>query len=204
MQKMQPKMKEIREKYADDPQRQREETMKVYGETKFSPLSGCLPMLLQMPIFLALFQVLNELNDRVQGEKLLSFYNLIPDISKAPGAVFAPSLEGVIAVIPYVLLMLLFGFSILIPTIINKTADKQTRIMTGIMAIVFVVFGWNTPAGVLLYWDLSSLIGVGQQMVTMHFMKKKDEEQEALVIKPVVVDVDRKETKPKPTKKKKK
>jgi YidC/Oxa1 family membrane protein insertase len=67
MQKMQPKIKEIQEKYADDKPRQQEEMMKVYSEAKFNPLSGCLPMLLQMPIFMALFQVLRELDTLISG-----------------------------------------------------------------------------------------------------------------------------------------
>ena len=62
MQKMQPQLKAIREKYADDQQRQQEETMKLYQEAKFNPLSGCLPMVLQMPIFIALYQVLLNLS----------------------------------------------------------------------------------------------------------------------------------------------
>ena len=53
MQKVQPLMKEIQTKYADDPQRQQEEMQKLYAEVKFNPLAGCLPMLLQMPIFMA-------------------------------------------------------------------------------------------------------------------------------------------------------
>ena len=61
MQKVQPLMKEIQTKYADDPQRQQEEMQKLYAEVKFNPLAGCLPMLLQMPIFMALFQVLSEM-----------------------------------------------------------------------------------------------------------------------------------------------
>ena len=58
MQKVQPLMQEIQTKYANDPQRMQEEMQKLYADAKFNPLAGCLPMLLQMPIFIALFQVL--------------------------------------------------------------------------------------------------------------------------------------------------
>lgn len=61
MQKVQPLMQEIQTKYANDPQRMQEEMQKLYADAKFNPLAGCLPMLLQMPIFIALFQVLREM-----------------------------------------------------------------------------------------------------------------------------------------------
>lgn len=65
MQKFQPKIKAIQDKYANDPQRLQEETQKLYAEAHFNPLAGCLPMLFQMPIFIALFQVLNEMGTRI-------------------------------------------------------------------------------------------------------------------------------------------
>ena len=67
MQKVQPLMQEIQRKYADDPMRQQEEMQKLYAEAKFNPLAGCLPMILQMPIFIALFQVLSEMGQRTEG-----------------------------------------------------------------------------------------------------------------------------------------
>ena len=79
MQKVQPLMKEIQTKYADDPQRQQEEMQKLYAEVKFNPLAGCLPMLLQMPIFMALFQVLSEMGARTEGSTY-EFYNLVPSL----------------------------------------------------------------------------------------------------------------------------
>jgi YidC/Oxa1 family membrane protein insertase len=200
MQKLQPKLNEIKEKYAGDQQRQQEETMKVYQEAKFNPLAGCVPMLLQMPIFIALFQVLRQLNDYIDGDVKATFYGLIPDLAMAPGAVFSEF--GVIAVIPYVILVLLFGVSMLIPLLLNKTRERQTLMMTGVMALVMIWFGWTSPAGVLLYWDVSSLLGVAQQAVSKKLMEKKDAEIEAVEIKPVKVEVERKTKKAKPKKKK--
>jgi YidC/Oxa1 family membrane protein insertase len=204
MQKMQPLIAEIKAKYANDQQRQQEEMMKIYQEAKFNPLSGCLPMLLQMPIFLALFWVLQKLPDYIAAsgrpETALpaTFYSVIPDLSVSPSTVFAA--EGVFAVIPYVLLVLLFGVSMLIPLLINKSRERQTLIMTAVMAVVMLWFGWSAPAGVLLYWDVSSLIGVGQQAVSRRLLEKKDSEKEAVEIKPVKVEVERKTKKARPKK----
>lgn len=83
MQKVQPLMQEIQEKYADDQVRMQEEMQKLYAETKFNPLAGCLPMLLQMPIFIAMFQTLREIGQR---EGTYTFYNLVPDLTDTPSA----------------------------------------------------------------------------------------------------------------------
>jgi YidC/Oxa1 family membrane protein insertase len=206
MQKLQPKLAELKKRYADDPQRQQEETMKIYQEAKFNPLSGCLPMLLQMPIFIALYWTLQKLPEYIGGtgraETALpaTFYGLIPDLSLSPATVFAE--QGVLAVIPYVILVLLFGVSMLVPLLLSKTRERQQLIMTGIMSVVFIWFGWSAPAGVLLYWDASSLLGVGQQVMSRKMMERKEAmQEEAIEVKPVKVEVERKSKKSRPTKK---
>jgi YidC/Oxa1 family membrane protein insertase len=205
MQKLQPLLAEIKEKYANDPQRQQEETMKVYQEMKFNPLSGCLPMILQMPIFLALYGVLRELPTYIERyhpgtADSATFYRLIPDLSAAPKEMFDP--QNIFAVVPYIILMLLFGVSMLIPLLLNKTKERQTLMMTGVMAVVMIFVGWSAPAGVLLYWDVSSLLGAAQQALSRRLLDKKDAEEEAVEIKPVKVEVERKEKKNRPKKSK--
>jgi YidC/Oxa1 family membrane protein insertase len=160
-----------------------------------------------MPIFIALYGVLLKLpeyitqSNRPTDEALPpTFYNLIPDLSLSPGTVFG---EGdIIAVIPYVVLVLLFGVSMLVPLLLNKTRERQTLIMTGVMAIFMIGVGWMAPAGVLLYWDVSSILGVAQQAASRKLMEKKDAEQEAIEIKPVKVEVERKTKKARPKKSK--
>jgi YidC/Oxa1 family membrane protein insertase len=110
--------------------------------------------------------------------------------------------QGILAVIPYVILVLLFGVSMLIPLLLNKTRERQTLIMTGVMAVFMLWFGWTSPAGVLLYWDVSSLLGVAQQVASRKIQEKKDAEQEAVEIKPVKVEVERKTKKNRPKKSK--
>lgn len=206
MQKMQPLIAELKEKYAGDQQRQQEEMMKIYQEAKFNPLSGCLPMVLQMPIFIALFWVLQKLPDYIREsgrpETALpaTFYNIIPDLSLSPSTVFFES--GILAVIPYVILVLLFGVSMLIPLLLSKNKERQTLIMTGVMTVVMLFFGWSAPAGVLLYWDVSSLLGVAQQTASKRILERKDAEREAVEIKPVKVEVERKTKKARPKKSK--
>ena len=98
MQKVQPLLQEIQTKFADDPVRQREEMQRLYAETKFNPLAGCLPMLIQMPVFIALYQVLYSMVNRMPEGMTYQFYHLVPDLTKNPATAMG---EGVLAFIPY-------------------------------------------------------------------------------------------------------
>ena len=79
---------------------------------------------------------------------------------------------------------------------------KQTLIMSGVMSLFMLWISWGSPAGVLLFWGASSLIGVAQQQISLRIMKKKDAEAaETIEVKPIEVDVTRKVKKPRPKKK---
>lgn len=203
MQKVQPLMKEIQAKYADDPMRQQEETQKLYAEAKFNPLAGCLPMLLQMPIFIALYQTLSELGSR-GGE--YSFYTIVPNLLTNPSSAFE---SGFGTFVPYLILMIIFAGATFLPMVLMQRGKdnpqrKQTLIMSGVMSIFMLWISWNAPAGVLLFWGTSSLIGIAQQQISLRIMKKRDANSEELIeVKPIEVDVTRKAKKPRPTKKSK-
>lgn len=204
MQKVAPILKEIQNKYADDPARVQEETQKLYADAKFNPLAGCLPMLLQMPIFIALFQVLREMAGRSLGDQY-SFYRIVPDLVMTPSGAFS---VGFAPFIPYLILMIIFAGATFLPTVLmqrggDPSQQKQTLIMSIFMSVFMLFISWSSPAGVLLFWGTSSLIGLGQQQVSKSIMKKKDLEAEAAIeLKPIEVDVTRKVKKPRPTKKK--
>ncbi len=204
MQKVQPLMQEIQRKYADDPMRQQQEMQKLYAEAKFNPLAGCLPMLLQMPIFVALFQVLNEMATRTEGTSY-EFYNLVPSLVTTPSQAFA---EGFGTFVPYVILMIVFAGATFLPMILQQMNNKdsaqrkQTMIISGVMSLFMLWISWGSPAGVLLFWGTSSLIGVAQQQISLRIMKRKDAEAaEMIEVKPIEVDVTRKVKKPRPKKK---
>ena len=204
MQKVQPLMQEIQRKYADDPMRQQQEMQKLYAEAKFNPLAGCLPMLLQMPIFVALFQVLNEMATRTEGTSY-EFYNLVPSLVTTPSQAFA---EGFGTFVPYLILMIIFAGATFLPMVLQQMGNKdnpqrnQTLIMSAVMSLFMLWISWGSPAGVLLFWGASSLIGIAQQQISMRIMKRRDAEQaETIEVKPIEVDVTRKVKKPRPTKK---
>lgn len=204
MQKIQPLIKEVQTKFSNDPVRMNEEMQKLYAETKFNPLAGCLPMLLQMPIFLAMFQTLRELGGRQTGTSY-TFYGMVPDLTLTPSEMFS---HGIAAFFPYLVLMLVFALATFLPMILqnihNDSAQRnQMLIMGGIMTLMMLWISWGSPAGVLLFWGTSSVIGILQNQITMRMMKKAEaaKEAETIDVKPVKVNVERKQKKKRPTKK---
>ena len=201
MQKIQPKILELQQRFGDDPVRMREEQQKLYAEAKYNPLAGCLPMLLQMPIFIALFQALRNIQDFVSWKGDFTFFSLIPDLLKTPSEMWA---EGFGAFFPYLLLMIIFAGATFLPMLFQQTGQqgKQTMIMAIVMTGFMLWVGWSSPAGVLLYWGASSLLGVLQSTLARRHFKKQDalHEQEIEVL-PAKVEVTRKVKKKRPTKK---
>lgn len=196
MQVVTPLLQEIQTKYADDPQRLNEEMMKFYSEHKFNPLAGCLPMVIQMPVFFALFSVLRY---NVPAEA--SFLGILPSLSASAGSILSDI--GFVAAIPYVIFVILFGVLTFLPMYLQGNSNQMTKTMGIVMTVMMLFVGWTSPAGVVLYWVVSSAWGVIQQQLI--FKKKKDEvaaQQAAMVAtKPVEVDVVRKAKKPRPKKK---
>lgn len=204
MQQVQPRMQEIQTLYAGDQVKIQQEMQKLYQETGFNPLAGCLPMLVQMPIFIILFQVLrNKIGQYAGGDLAVSFYNILPDLTLTVPQSFE---IGVTYSIPYIITMLLFIGMSVTPMIIQLKQNSQNRsqmtMMLGIMGIMFTWMSFISPAGVMLYWALSSGFGLVQQLVTMRVLKKeKEEKEEKANLAPVKVNVERREKKKRPTKK---
>ena len=188
MQKVQPLMQEI----------QKEEMQKLYAETKFNPLAGCVPMLIQMPIFLAMFQTLREIGYS-HPDEVYSFYGMVTDLTKTPANVIS---DGFGAFFPYLVLMLVFALATFLPMVLQNIKN-QMLIMGGVMTIFMLWISWSSPAGVLLFWGASSVIGILQQQLTMRHLKRVEAQAEAarIEVEPVKVDVERKAKKKRPTKK---
>ena len=205
MQVLQPKLQELQARYQDDPEQLQKEMSKFYAENNFNPMGGCLPVLLQMPIFFALFGVIR--NIEVISEGNASFFNIVPNLAVGPSQVIAS--DGWQAAAIYIFLDILFGLLTLIPLLLN-TANatdpqqiKTSRMMGIFMAVWMVWIGWGLPSGVLLYYNTSALWQVVQQrLVTNRVMEEaKAEAQAELDQRPVTVDVVRHERKKRPHKK---
>lgn len=204
MQQVQPRMQEIQKLYAGDQVKIQQEMQKLYQETSFNPLAGCLPMLIQMPIFIILFQVLRDkIGQYAGGELSVSFYNILPNLTQTVPDAFN---QDIVYSIPYIIMMVLFiGLSVT-PMILQMKQNPQNRsqmtMMMGIMGIMFTWMAFISPAGVMLYWALSSGFALAQQLITQRVLKKEAaEKEEAAPAKPIKVNVERREKKKRPTKK---
>jgi len=163
MQKFQPHVKKLKDKYKDDPQRLNQETMKLYKEHKINPFSGCLPMLVQMPVLIAFYKVLGG-NCALRGESFLWIKDLAqPDtIYTLP---FALPLLGILAINPLPLLMA--GSMIWQQKITPQTGDPQQAKMMMFMPLIMVFMFYNMAAGLTLYWTLQQFLSILQQWLSL-------------------------------------
>ncbi|HUJ16469.1 MAG TPA: membrane protein insertase YidC [Nitrospirota bacterium] len=147
MKKIQPQLTALREKYKKDPQRMNQEMMKMYKEHKVNPLGGCLPMLLQLPFFVALYNVLS-VSIELRQSPFLSFW--IKDLSSYD---------------PFYILPILMGVSMVFTMKMTSTSvDPQQQKIMMFMNIAFIfLFAW-LPAGLLLYITLSNVLSIVQQL----------------------------------------
>jgi YidC/Oxa1 family membrane protein insertase len=146
MQSLQPKVLEIREKYRKDPKVMNQKLMELYKKEGVNPMGGCLPMLLQIPVFFALYQAL-LVSIELRGASFL----WIPDLS-------APE--------PYAIkiLVLLMGISMFIQqSMTPTTGDPKQAQMFKFMPIIFTAMFWNFPSGLVLYWLVNNVLSIGQQ-----------------------------------------
>ncbi len=169
MQRLAPEIKALQEKYKTDKQRLQQEMMKFYKENNVNPLSSCLPLVAQFPVFIALFYLLQKdlrrdicpglnptgtANPKPCGEAGDASFLFIPDLTnKATGAVL-------------VTLIVLYVASQVISTLMmSVTADKNQRRLFLALPLVFVFFILNFPAGLLVYWITTNIWTIGQQYI---------------------------------------
>lgn len=177
LQRLAPEIKELQAKYKDDKQRLNQEMMKFYQENKVNPFGSCLPLVAQLPVFLALFYMLRkDLKIDICGDKLTAFaaqtgksiteigcdqvdpgsagFLFINDITaKATGATLA------------ILLVLYVGSQLLSSVLMSVTADRNQRFIMIALPFVFVPFIQGFPAGLIVYWITTNLWTVGQQYI---------------------------------------
>ncbi len=167
MKKVQPLMTELREKYKDDKQKMNQEVMALYKTYKVNPASGCLPMVVQMPIFFALYRMLYQAIELRHAP----FFGWISDLS-APDRLFDLNFAIPMMQKPYgiPMLTLLMGASFLLQQKMTPTTgDPMQAKMMMLMPIFMTVLFINFPAGLVLYMFVNNLISMGQQ----YYIQKK-------------------------------
>jgi YidC/Oxa1 family membrane protein insertase len=164
LQRYAPQMKEIQKKYKNDRQKQNEELMKFYRENSINPAASCLPMLAQLPVFIALYYSLRHFSHEPAAKHpgSLSFLHFIPSIAAHTTTHWGG----------FVLLVVYVASQMASTLYMSATADKTQRILFMIMPLAFVFVIARFPAGLVLYWVTTNLWTVGQGLITRRLMPK--------------------------------
>ncbi|PKQ31925.1 MAG: membrane protein insertase YidC [Actinobacteria bacterium HGW-Actinobacteria-2] len=194
MQLLQPKVKALNEKYGDDRERLGQETMKLYKEEGVNPMASCTPLLLQMPIFLALFYVLNSVSratnaNEVVGQFFQQDWSLVTSLQGATifgapiSATFWPShgeaftwgaTQWVTASLVVLMTLVLFVTQLQLlrknmpPEALTGPMAQQQKMMLYLFPIMYLFMGVSIPIGVLIYWLTTNLWTMGQQYILIH------------------------------------
>jgi YidC/Oxa1 family membrane protein insertase len=160
LQRLQPEMKRIQERYKEDKQRQQQEMMKFYQEHGVNPLASCLPLLLQLPFFLSLFYLLRSstFKEDIKGEESFLFIpNLAKPLTGHPAALIT--------------MIVLYVVTQLISTMVSTmSADPNQRRLMLALPFVFVFFVFRFQAGLLVYWVATNTWTIGQQLFIKRFL----------------------------------
>ncbi len=165
MQKLTPKMNEIKAKYKDKPEVMQKEMMKLYKENNVNPMGGCFPLLLQMPFFIALYSALINSIDLWNAPFILWIKDLsMPDT--------VATISGFnINILP--ILMTVTSFLQQKLTTVD-TGGQQQKMMTMMMPVILIFIFWNMPSGLVLYWALQNIFQVLHQLFTNWRAKLKE------------------------------
>jgi YidC/Oxa1 family membrane protein insertase len=197
MQRLAPQIQALKEKYKEDKQRQQQEIMNFYRENKINPLASCLPLLLQLPVFISLFYMLRtDLKKHICGTQLHQaffgsaghpgYHALHPAVSlndyigktscdhvarHSGKFLFLPDITNKAAGAALIVLLVLYvGSQVVSTAVATATADPNQRRMMLILPFVFVALIFRFPAGLLVYWITTNLWTIGQQLVIRRLM----------------------------------
>ena len=157
MKKIQPKITALREKYKNDREKMNQELMNVYRTHRVNPLGGCLPMLLQIPVFFALYRMLSAAVE-LRHEPFLWWINDLTAPDRLDIGIAIPYLGGV------PVLTILMGLSMFVQQKMTPmTGDPMQEKIMMTMPIVFTIFFVNFPSGLVLYWLINNVLSIAQQ-----------------------------------------
>ena len=168
MQAIQPKIKELQKKYKSDRGKLQQETMQLYKEHRVNPFASCLPLLLQLPVFIALYAAIKGLGPLEAPQYAAS----VKALEAAP-FLWIPHLGFPD---PYYILLVLYVVSQLISTelMLTSQTEKSQKMIMRAMPIMFVFFLFRFPAGLFVYWVTTNVWTIGQQLLIRKVMKPKD------------------------------
>ncbi len=153
LQQAAPRLEKIKKKYKDDPAKMQQEMMKLYSEIGFNPMSGCLPILVQIPVFFALYKVL-----------------IITVDLKLSGMLWISSLAEKD---PYYILPVVMGLTMILQQKLTPNPDQKQNLVMYISAVAFTFLFANFPSGLVLYWTVNNILNIGQNYLIKNVILKK-------------------------------
>ncbi|MDR1875879.1 MAG: YidC/Oxa1 family membrane protein insertase [Synergistaceae bacterium] len=205
MQKLQPRIKVLQDKYAEDKEMMNREVMALYRENKVNPAAGCLPLLIQLPIFILLYNALSRhgfsdatfLTIRLDGSMLTTIAGAI-NLVDAAGQTIPKEQLGIVMVVlsamtnpsllfanfmmwaPNTILLLAIAFLTWYQQHLSSSGNPQMAMMGWFMPLFLTFICLSIPGGVLLYWGVSSLMGVAHQLFVVRRTNREMQEKPVL------------------------
>ena len=170
LQRHAPEMKAIQQKFKHDKMKQREELMRFYQENRINPASSCLPIVFQIPVFIALFFVLRDFADDVLPKypgSDVGWLGIVPDITDATRSHWS----GFLLLAVYALSQLTSSY------LMSTTMQTSQRVLLMLLPIFFIPFILSFPSGLMLYWVTTNLWTTGQGLVTRRLMPRPEQPQ---------------------------
>lgn len=166
---LKPELDAINTKYADDPNEKQKRTMELYKKHKVNPATGCLPILIQIPIFIALYSAFTESIELWHSP----FFLWIKDLSE-PDTIYTINYSIIQNVPINILPLLMVGSQFAQQKLTTVVADPQQRMIMYIMPFMMIFFFWSMPSGVTMYWTVQNVIAVLWQLAVNRFAKVED------------------------------
>ncbi len=181
MQKIQPEMTKLREKYKNEPEKLNQKMMELWKTHKVNPLGGCLPLLIQMPIIYALYKTIDHFKAEFANAKFLWIGCMPPE--QVPKFTFMGEvipLFGNSLATPDLPLVIIYGLSMYLSQMITMSSTPQTGFgaqkSTAIFMSVFITFiMYKFQSALILYWLVFNLLSIVQQYIIMNLVAKEDE-----------------------------
>jgi len=165
MKQMQPHINALKEQYKDDPQKLNTETMALYKKHKVNPLGGCLPLLLQIPVFFAFYDLLSK-SIKLRDSHFFWIKNLS-----------SPDTVATIGTFSINILPIIMGITMFLQQKMTATGDSQQQKMMMFMPLIFLFMFWNLPSGLVLYWTVQNLLSITEQyFINKHLQKQAAKE----------------------------
>ncbi len=174
MQKLQPEIKKIQQKYKDDKQKQNQAMSEFMKENKMNPLAGCLPLLVQFPILIGIFRILREPDHFLNMEEINRYLfqsGEFIDLMAIPNIGFDNFISQISI---YYVFPLIAGGTTFLYSKMSMPADSSQKMMVYLMPAMITVFSFSFPVGLVIYWTMNNVFSIGQHKFINYLDSKKE------------------------------